>query len=407
MKDNNQFENQVRHKIAGWYSDKQYEDKAVARICNVRNQIIGLLQSTGRDGVDDVIEYLDNSGFYYRASSSHGHHNFPGGLAEHCLGTYLIAKDDPKAKDLPKDQVIIGALLHDICKADRFWFKGRSINKHHPKCEMDGRHSVRSIAILKDCGLKLNNDERLAIRWHMKGRNYNPKDLNKKQDHDKAVKEPLWDVVFRADKQDAGVHPARNHPKSCSTESEAQPKKSYLEILVPLKTETKGWNVFVKQLETKFKGISVNWYHKKPGYNYHITMVFIDDNPQGADLTTIFERHLKSLPAFNIIFDKVDVFTSDSNEQIINLTATQIPDQFLTTIQLIRKELKLAGCLILKEFKLHVTLGKIKPEYIHLKPMVTNIISVMEQPIFNVVLRDVDYGPSKSKYKSYRIELKE
>ena len=188
MKDNNQFENQVRHKIAGWYSDKQYEDKAVARICNVRNQIIGLLQSTGRDGIDNVIEYLDNSGFYYRASSSHGHHNFPGGLSEHCLGTYLLAKKDPKAKNLPEDRVIIGALLHDICKADRFWFKGRSINEHHPKCEMDGRHSVRSIAILKDCGLKLNDDERLAIRWHMRGSNYYPKDLKKRQDHEAVQK---------------------------------------------------------------------------------------------------------------------------------------------------------------------------------------------------------------------------
>ena len=201
--DDKQFENKVRHKIAGWYTDKQNEDKAVVRICDVRNQIIDLLRSTGREGIENVIEYLDGSGFFYRASSPHGHHNFPGGLAEHCLGTYLLSKNDPKAKNLANDKVIIGALLHDICKADRFWFKGRSINQHHPKCEMDGRHSVRSIAILKDCGLKLNNDERLSIRWHMRGKHYNPLDPKKKQDHDKAVNEPLWDVVFRADKLDA------------------------------------------------------------------------------------------------------------------------------------------------------------------------------------------------------------
>ena len=406
MMDNIQFENQVRRKIAGWYTDKQYEDKAVSRISNVRDQIIKLLQSTRREGIENVIEYLDGSGFYYRASSPHGHHNFPGGLAEHCLGTYLLAKKDPKSTNLPEDRVIIGALLHDICKADRFWFKGRSINKHHSKCEIDGLHSVKSIAILKDCGLKLYNDERLAIRWHMRGIDKPPRSSKERQDHNKAIKDPLWNVVFWADKNDADAHPARNRQNNRSKESDKMPKETYLEILVPLKTEAKRWSEFVKQLETKFKGIKVYWYHKKPGYDYHITMVFIDGNPQDVDCTTIFDRYLKSLPALEIKFDKVDVFSTDHYEQIINLTATEIPDQFLATIQSIREELKQAGCLMLKDFIFHVTLGKIKPEYIRLKPKVDNIIRGMEQPTFNMILKDVDYGPSKSSYKSYSVELK-
>lgn len=37
----------------------------------------------------------------------------------------------------------------------------------------------------------------------MRGRRYYPLDPKKRQDHDKAVNEPLWDVVFRADKLDA------------------------------------------------------------------------------------------------------------------------------------------------------------------------------------------------------------
>ena len=197
-----------RRKIKNWYKNQQDEDKAINRIIAQRKKIIDLLRSTKRDGVEKVIQYLDDSGFYYRASSVHGHHNFPGGLAEHCYGTYLLATAKNAGK-LPEDQVIIAALLHDICKSDRFWFKGRSIRKHTPKCEMDGRHSVRSIVIIKDCGLVLTENERLAIRWHMKGPRYHSRDSRKEADHSKAIKNPLWNVVFYSDKEDAKAHPGR------------------------------------------------------------------------------------------------------------------------------------------------------------------------------------------------------
>lgn len=200
------FEGRIRRKLAGWYSKKEYEDKAVARIIAQRNEIITLLESTGRQGIDEVLRYLDDSGFYYRASSAVKHHNWPGGLAEHSLGTCKIALQ--RAGSLPRDSVIIASMLHDTCKSDRFWFRGRSIRQHTPKCELDGLHSVRSIAILKECGLVLTEYERLAIRWHMKGERYHSRNHRKEADHNKAVKTPLWKVVFYADKDDAKAHPA-------------------------------------------------------------------------------------------------------------------------------------------------------------------------------------------------------
>lgn len=205
--DSKEFEQLVRRKIAGWYTTKEYEDKAVERIVRQRDEIISLLLSTQRDGVSAVLEYLDRSGFYYRASSPFGHHNFPGGLAEHSLGTYkLAAASHP---DLPQDSLIIAALLHDICKSDRFWFKGRSIRQHTPKSTMDSLHSVRSIVILKDCGLRLTPSERLAIRWHMKGPNKRLRNPREDADHRRAVRDPLWNAVFYADKTDAKAHPGR------------------------------------------------------------------------------------------------------------------------------------------------------------------------------------------------------
>ena len=199
------FEDLYRKKIKGWYSTQEYEDKAIKRMISQRNEIITLLQSTQREGIDNVIQYLDDRGFFYRASSSNRHHNFPGGLAEHSLGACKLALKAAQNTDLPKDSVIIAALLHDICKADRFWFKGRSIRQHAPKCSLDSKHSVRSVVILKDCGLKLTEQERRAIRWHMP----NPHLSNNKEreDYAKTRKEELWQIVYDSDKKDAAAHP--------------------------------------------------------------------------------------------------------------------------------------------------------------------------------------------------------
>ena len=209
--DTQTFESIARRKIAGWYSKPEYEDKAVERMSKQRTEIIDLLKSTERENIDAVIQYLDDSGFFYRASSPHKHHNWPGGLAEHSLGTCKLALS--RGKDLPRDSVIIAAMLHDTCKSDRFWFKGRFIGKHRSKCTMDDSHSVRSVFLLKKCNLKLKEAERFAIRWHMKGEHYRPHDPKSRADHDKAVKTPLWHVVFWADKDDARAHPAGKRQK--------------------------------------------------------------------------------------------------------------------------------------------------------------------------------------------------
>lgn len=205
---NQEFRRIVSRKIAGWYREEAFKEKAIERMVLQRETIIDLLVSTHRQGITEVIDYLDKSGFFYRASSTYKHHNFPGGLAGHSLGTYREAVADPESRNLPEDSIIIAALLHDICKADRFWFKGRIINEHR-QYGLDSKHSARSVALLKSCGLDLTEDERLAIRWHMKGDRYHSKDPRKESDHSKAIRTPLWKVVFYADKRDAGKHPGQ------------------------------------------------------------------------------------------------------------------------------------------------------------------------------------------------------
>lgn len=158
--------------------------------------IIDLLQSTNREGIENVLQYLEDSGFYVVPSSKHRHHNWKGGLAQHCLGVYLTAKEH--GEGLPGDSLIIAGLLHDICKARKLYYDENGII-HHRHTHIHG-HGYRSIKILEECGLELTEEERLAIRWHMGGHHAKNEEVG---DVKKARNMKLWQVIHHADHWDA------------------------------------------------------------------------------------------------------------------------------------------------------------------------------------------------------------
>lgn len=171
---------------------KQSQDKITA----IRNDIITLLLSTKRQGIENVVNYLDESGFYDAPSSICRHHNWRGGLAEHCLGVYKIASE--LNKKLPEESVIIAGILHDICKASKLYYDGDGII-HHRHTHIKG-HGRRSVKLLGLCGLLLTEDERLAIRWHMRG-HHTPS--TESQEIALAKQNELWKLIHKADKMDA------------------------------------------------------------------------------------------------------------------------------------------------------------------------------------------------------------
>lgn len=163
--------------------------------CN-REEIISLLQSTQREGIENILRYLDESGFYEAPSSISRHHNWQGGLAEHCLGVYKIAS---KLNDgLPHDSIIIAGILHDICKASKLYYDAEGII-HHRHTHIKG-HGWRSVKLLELCGLSLTEDERVAIRWHMGGHHASPEKCDEVA---LARQNPLWKIIHKADKLDA------------------------------------------------------------------------------------------------------------------------------------------------------------------------------------------------------------
>ena len=154
---------------------------------NNKEQFISLLKSTNRQGVDGCIQELENLGFFTAPASTVFHLNNEGGLVEHSLNVCKVALkvretmiefDSSLENKLPKDSVIIAALLHDMCKADIYkkatkWqkdSKGQWVGYDGYDVDYSNLplgHGEKSVIMALQSGLKLTKDEILAIRWHM------------------------------------------------------------------------------------------------------------------------------------------------------------------------------------------------------------------------------------------------
>ena len=149
--------------------------------------IIDTLMATGRDGMDYVIEELDNLGFFSAPASTCHHLCEEGGLAEHSVNVYreaMMLRDQHVMMNplleryLPEDSVAIASLLHDVCKAEIYkktnrkkkgidgaWESFSSYEIDHSAFPCG--HGEKSVIQLLRWGLDLTDDEILAIRWHM------------------------------------------------------------------------------------------------------------------------------------------------------------------------------------------------------------------------------------------------
>ena len=154
---------------------------------NNKETFISLLKSTNRQGVDGCIQELENLGFFTAPASTVFHLNNEGGLVEHSLNVCKVALkvretmiefDSSLENKLPKDSVIIAALLHDMCKADIYkkatkWqkdSKGQWVGYDGYDVDYSNLplgHGEKSVIMALQSGLKLTKDEILAIRWHM------------------------------------------------------------------------------------------------------------------------------------------------------------------------------------------------------------------------------------------------
>ena len=145
----------------------------------MKERIEGMLKSTKRRGIENLLDYMDLAGFYDAPCSSKYHLAKPGGLAEHSLNVakcamaivdnlFAIQGKMPSKEFI--DSIIICSLLHDLGKIGQF---GKQAYKTDPenggyKTNKDLlyiAHEIRSVVIASKY-IILTEEEQHAILHH-------------------------------------------------------------------------------------------------------------------------------------------------------------------------------------------------------------------------------------------------
>ena len=160
----------------------------------VREEILEILKSTKRPGMDKLCEKLDEIGFFTAPCSGSYHLAEEGGLAEHSLNVYKIMDADAAMKFGTDEYVSIinsikvCALLHDVGKCGDYGkpnyvpnmikdgrptkadpvqkYKQSETNPYETNKDLSPiDHEIRSVKIVSKY-IDLTEDEELAILWH-------------------------------------------------------------------------------------------------------------------------------------------------------------------------------------------------------------------------------------------------
>ena len=158
--------------------------------------------------------------------------------------------------------------------------------------------------------------------------------------------------------------------------------KSYIEIKVPISFD----DYWFRELRDLLDGVDIRW---QRGY-YHITMAFLDITPEGVNMIPGLNERLNDAVAPTLTFNTRDAFASGFHRQVIHLTTTETPKDFIDLVEDIRRFFKAKGCVIQSDFRLHVTLGRVQDPRMNVrKPK--DIISQVDMPEFTMELTEVEY----------------
>lgn len=120
-----------------------------------------------RQGADDLLKWLEQKDFFDIPASVNHHLNHSGGLCEHTVNVVENAVElcntNHAFECCDQEAVIVAALLHDICKVNKYLRDG--VNFHYQDTGLLG-HGEESV-IFAQKFVKLTDKEIMAIRWHM------------------------------------------------------------------------------------------------------------------------------------------------------------------------------------------------------------------------------------------------
>lgn len=155
---------------------------------NHKEIIKRLLRMTSRQGIESLIECMEQIGFYDAPCSSKYHLAIPGGLAKHSINVFrnaifmaedLYLKQDKPLTFAEVDSIVICSLLHDLGKSGQFGkpnYKMILVDDESTQCAESVTyktnenllyvpHEIRSIAIASR-HIELTEEEQYAILYH-------------------------------------------------------------------------------------------------------------------------------------------------------------------------------------------------------------------------------------------------
>ena len=88
----------------------------------MKEEFLKLLKTINRDGIEDLIKFIEKSDFFKAPASTRFHGSHEGGLLEHSMKVYEIlvhkVKNCVVPMEVSSETLILVALLHDICKTN-------------------------------------------------------------------------------------------------------------------------------------------------------------------------------------------------------------------------------------------------------------------------------------------------
>ena len=146
----------------------------------MKEQFLTLLRTVNREGIENLIEFIEKTDFFKAPASTKFHGNYEGGLVEHSLKVYEILKHKVETNieplQVPEESIIIIALLHDICKANFYKVDYRNAKNALGVWEkvpyytvndtIPYGHGEKSVMMITEY-MKLTPEEKYCIRWHM------------------------------------------------------------------------------------------------------------------------------------------------------------------------------------------------------------------------------------------------
>ncbi len=146
----------------------------------MKEEFIKLLREVKREGMEELIKFLESSDFFTAPASTKFHGDYEGGLLEHSLKVYEILCEKVKKPGIDltvsEDTLKVVALLHDICKVNFYKIDYRNAKNSLGVWEkvpyytvedtIPYGHGEKSVMMITEY-IKLTGEEKYAIRWHM------------------------------------------------------------------------------------------------------------------------------------------------------------------------------------------------------------------------------------------------